>query len=460
MDAILVLKASVLLVAALAAAALRRRASATSRHQVWTMVFAALLGLPLVATIVPQLPVPMPSAWLAEPLPVDSTVRTIAAGSTTVEADWPGLSSVLTGAWIGGSLIAVSMVLLSLWRVHRLRMAASEVTDPSWQAAAHGIAARLRLSKQPRLLMSPAVDTPMAGGVWRPVVFLPEAAQTWSHESRDIVLAHELAHLARRDPLSHIMLRLAVALYWFHPLAWLAARQARATQEQACDEAVLSLGTRASVYARVLMDLSGSPASAHLAALPMSERPFLETRIMAILNAGSVSTHRRTLTLAAAGIALLTLSVGAAQPRSAEQAQTPAVAPPPAPKPAASTPQDDADLRKLEWSQLEAEFRAHAEWMKANEAAMREQMREAEESYKTQIATFDAQTARLRAEINSIRNEEERSRSEVAETMKMLEELSRSGAILTDREWNQEQQQTQEIARALAEIQKSMQRQR
>jgi beta-lactamase regulating signal transducer with metallopeptidase domain len=457
MDGILVLKASVLLVAALGAARVLRHASATSRHQVWTLTFAALLGLPLVARVVPQLSVPMPSVWQVAPLAGGSGVAT---GAVVPAAGRLDLSTILTGAWIAGSLVAVAMVLLSLWRVHRLRLTATRRPDQAWHDAARDIAVQLHLSGPPRLLMSSAVSTPMVGGLWQPVVFLPDAAHTWTHEYRDIVLAHELAHVARRDPLRHIMLRFAVALYWFHPLAWLAARQARAAQEQACDEDVLSLGTRASVYARVLMDMAGPSAPAHLAALPMSERPLLETRIMTILNAAPVSNRRRTLTVAALGIVLLTLSVAAAQPRSAEQAQTPAVTP--AQKAAASLPQDDAALRQLdEWRRVEAEFRAHAEWMKAQDSTLREQMRQAEETYRAQTAAFDTLAAKWRAEIDVIRDQEERTRSEVAETMKMLEKLARSGAILTtEQQLRQERELNQELARRLAELEKSIQRQR
>ena len=462
MDAILVLKASVLLTAALGAAALLRRASATVRHQMWTLLFAALLGLPLVTTVVPQLPVPVP-AWQVAPPEVATGVTRLATGAALPAPVSLELSTILGGIWITGSLIAGAMVLLSLWRVHRLRLTATELPDPAWHDAAKGIAAKLRLTGRPQLLLSPSVRTPMAGGLRRPVVFLPEAAPAWSPEQRDVVLAHELAHIARRDPLRHVMLRLAVALYWFHPLAWLAGRLARAAQEQACDEVVLSLGTRASLYARVLIDMAGSPAPAHLAALPMSERPFLETRIMAILNPGSVSNRPRTLALASLGIALLTLSVAAAQPRFAAPAQTPAVAPPPAQKPVAASPEQTDEWRELVESSrgIEAEFRAHVEWMKANDATLREQMRAAAEAYKAQIAAFDTHTATLRAELEVIRGQEERSRLEIAETMKMIERLSRSAEInLTDQQRRRARELNQDLANKLAEIEKSLQRQR
>src|SRR5260370_6837174 len=93
----------------------------------------------------------------------------------------------------------------------------------------------------------------MAGGCWQPTVFLPAAARDWTTERRDVVLTHELAHLAGRDPLRHALARVAVALYWFHPLAWIAAARASAAREAACDEAVIATGVRPSTYARILL---------------------------------------------------------------------------------------------------------------------------------------------------------------------------------------------------------------
>jgi predicted nucleic acid-binding Zn-ribbon protein len=198
--------------------------------------------------------------------------------------------------------------------VRRLSRSAAEISDPAWRDAADALGARLGLSRPVRLLASPDVGTPMAAGILRPTIFLPDSASDWSAECREIVLAHEIAHLAVRDPLRHVTARLALSCYWFHPLAWI-ARQGTLAREQACDEAVLALGTRPSTYARVLLDLAGSlrsPVAAH-GALPMVERSLLETRLMAILNDSQPTITRRAV-LPVLGMALLTCTVAAARP--------------------------------------------------------------------------------------------------------------------------------------------------
>ncbi|MEP6917403.1 MAG: M56 family metallopeptidase, partial [Acidobacteriota bacterium] len=348
MDALLLVKASLLLSATLVAERLLRRSPAVTRHRLWSALFAAVLALPVLGAVLPAWHVPVPIRWsaaaaqavAAAPLTrhrqqsadaaaiaVDMTavvgrapaVRMNDGVAMAVEPGRARATALLLAIWGIGAAMAMTALVLSLLRTRRLARTADAVNDPTWRSAAGTLAARLGLRQAVRLLVTAGVDTPMAGGVWRPAIFLPAASRTWSAERRDVVLAHELAHLAARDPLRHLVARLALALYWFHPLAWIAARQETVAREQACDEAVLALGTRPSVYARVLLDLADSiarPAPA-LATLPMVQRSLLENRLMAILNDDARPVSRRLLLVAASALALLTLTVAAAQPAAA-----------------------------------------------------------------------------------------------------------------------------------------------
>jgi beta-lactamase regulating signal transducer with metallopeptidase domain/predicted nucleic acid-binding Zn-ribbon protein len=254
---------------------------------------------------------------------------------------------VLLTAWLTGTLAAVFALLLSLFRVRRLARAAEQMDDAAWSASANALGGRLGLRRPARLFVSARVGTPMAGGVWRPVIFLPTSAREWSDERRDLVLAHEIAHLAGQDPLRHVAARLAVALYWFHPLAWMAARQATAAREQACDEAVLSLGTRPSAYARVLLELAESlqPSATGFGALPMVQRAHLETRVMAILNDNVRAATRRGLVIPAIGVVLCTVLLAAAQPAALASVESITIAAPGARKPT-SAPARPAPVRE------------------------------------------------------------------------------------------------------------------
>jgi beta-lactamase regulating signal transducer with metallopeptidase domain len=357
MDAMLLLKVTLLLSVTLLAARLLGRAAAATRHRLWTLAFAAVLSLPVLTSALPPLHVPMPDRWrpvgaagdwigsgpgdrspaLHLALPDRGVTNRILAQagvpepprSTTPDRSSWSVPFLLLATWLTGTFVAAATLLLSLLRARRLARTAKSLVDPAWRHSADALGARLGLRRAPRLVVSAGVGTPMAGGVWRPTIFLPVSAHGWSPERRDIVLAHEIAHLAGLDPLRHVLARLAIATYWFHPLAWIAARHAIVAREQACDEIVLGLGTRPSVYARVLLDLADAmpqPAPA-LGAMPMVERSLLEARLMSILNADvRAAATRRGLT-SSITIVLLTLSVAAAQPAvsTASADESPAV---------------------------------------------------------------------------------------------------------------------------------------
>ncbi len=92
--------------------------------------------------------------------------------------------------------------------------------------------------------------------VWRAHVVVPRTWRTWSRAGRDAVLAHELAHVQRRDLLVAFATRVNRAVFWFHPVAWWLERRIAATAEQACDEVVLSSGQDPQRYATLLVDMA------------------------------------------------------------------------------------------------------------------------------------------------------------------------------------------------------------
>jgi TonB family protein len=150
----------------------------------------------------------------------------------------------------------------------------------------------------------------MTAGVRRPVILLPKDAEGWTAERRWVVLAHELLHVQRADYSLWMLARLACALYWFHPLVWLAAARLRKEAEQACDDGVLRLGAEAPAYAEHLVSLARgwSLATVEMSAMAMAQSSHLESRVRALLdptrNRRDVSRRSR-LWIAAAAIVLL-----------------------------------------------------------------------------------------------------------------------------------------------------------
>jgi TonB family protein len=320
-------KASLVLLAAAGVTRLMPRASAASRHAVWTAALAATLILPLAkwalpATAVEVLPASFDTGVIAS---VTATPRTSAPGAiTSVPRDTTGTSrrfeparsslawkarDLVAPLWltgVGAILLWYLTGVLGVWRL-------AHKSAPSHErivGRARSIASELRVSRT--LSVRSAFDErmPITWGLLRPTVLLPASAATWAATKLDDVLVHELAHSARLDVLAHRLARLTLALQWFNPIVWLAVRQAALERERACDDAVLARGALASSYADNLVDLARSlptSAVASSAALSMARRSRLEVRVMAILDP---LTNRRGLSRAAATLAAA-LVVGA-----------------------------------------------------------------------------------------------------------------------------------------------------
>ncbi len=378
MDGMVLIKVTIVLSLTLLVAYLCRRAHAATRHRLWTVAFVSVLALPLLTIALPALRVPVPGTWstIADaPLaagrrddrgqtnsalregPLATTGRASYLSehtlrstplSTADKAAWPASLAVV---WAIGTTAALAGLFVSLFRTRRLAGEADVLNDPEWCHAAEDIGGRLGVRRQFRLLVSPKVGTPMAGGVWRPVIFLPAAIHSWSVDRRDVVLAHEIAHVAGLDPLRHLLARIAVALYWFHPLIWIAARRATAAREEACDDEVLALGTLPSVYARTLLDLADSttPPLRRVATLSMVERSQLELRLMTILKSETLHGKRRFM-MPAIAVALVTLPLAAAQPGTS--AKAPAESPISVKKLSAAPAQADAGRAAGCWSEM------------------------------------------------------------------------------------------------------------
>jgi beta-lactamase regulating signal transducer with metallopeptidase domain len=146
-------------------------------------------------------------------------------------------------AWIAGELV---------W-LHRLikhaRCLANDEGSvrPEWTA----LARQLRL---PRLLVAVQPCCPMAFGIFRPTVLLPRAVPE-RHSSADfeLISAHELAHIRRRDLWVIWPQFLLLAVWWFHPVLWLVNRSLRRIREDCCDDLILARGiTSATNYCEVL----------------------------------------------------------------------------------------------------------------------------------------------------------------------------------------------------------------
>jgi len=105
----------------------------------------------------------------------------------------------------------------------------------------------------PLVFVSRQVSEAMAVGLLRPLVLIPAA---WVTElplpMLEAVIAHELAHLRRRDLWINLLQRLAETLLFYHPAVWWLSRRLRAERELCADELAVAVTGRRLEYAQAL----------------------------------------------------------------------------------------------------------------------------------------------------------------------------------------------------------------
>lgn len=311
---LLVVKATLILLIARVLLAAIPRASAAAKHVVATAALAGVGLMPLLAVVVP--------AWEVGLLKQEAPRKTV--GVTDQESESRGSSlgtaislarvtgvvpaeplsaveratTVLRETWkglivlgvAGASLLMLAWMLAGMIGVWHVARSAEPLERDDATIELARAREQLALPMNVRLLRSPRISVPVIWGVFRPVLLLPVDAETWPAERLRVVLLHELAHLKRFDGVWLVATRVAVSLFWFHPVAWSLERAGRSECERACDDLVLAGGTKPSEYADHLLAVARSiPAfdPFRSVTLAMSRRSQLEGRLLSILQPGT-----------------------------------------------------------------------------------------------------------------------------------------------------------------------------
>lgn len=153
----------------------------------------------------------------------------------------PGLMQSAVAAWLAGLLVALLVFVRrgrGLLRLRRDVLVRGQAASPSLLDRVADLAARMRLPV-PAVRVTTAVTGPMA--VPHALLLLPRWSEALPAEQQCAMLAHELAHLQRRDPYWRIAQHAALLPLFFHPFAWFARRRLESLAEDACDAAAADL---------------------------------------------------------------------------------------------------------------------------------------------------------------------------------------------------------------------------
>jgi TonB family protein len=299
-------KATILFVCAWIMEFVLRRGSSALRHYVWMAAILGSLALPLFVLVLPAWRSATwgNSATLWSPAHANATSfgpRPIPAVIVDAVVTAPVLNKLASAAFLtwalGFSFVLVRLV-TGLGRLAWVCAHAKPLFDEDWIQAVSELSKFHKFARTVGLLQCRnSLAMPHTWGILRPVIVLPSGAADWPEDRRRIVLSHELAHIARNDWLLQMCAELTRAIYWFHPLVWLAAARLRQESERACDDAVLLSGIAPSHYASQLLDLARTLENSGRAwstALAIACPTNLERRFAAMLNP-SINRNRLSL---------------------------------------------------------------------------------------------------------------------------------------------------------------------
>lgn len=184
--------------------------------------------------------------------------------SPATDTDWTWL---LVGAW---SVIAAFLLFRLAFAYRRLRLGLGRrrpVSDPRLLHAVELLRSRAGLERRISLSVAPHLSSPVALGRSE-ICLTTRIVEELSTPEVTSVLAHELAHLERRDPLWLLFAAFCEAVFFFQPLNRVARRGIQESAEYLCDDwAVARTGSG--------LELAQSLARVAAWGRPIDDAPFL-----------------------------------------------------------------------------------------------------------------------------------------------------------------------------------------
>ncbi|HEV3041819.1 MAG TPA: M56 family metallopeptidase [Candidatus Angelobacter sp.] len=240
------------------------RRNPLAHHALWTAVMIGMLALPAVRPLIPAAYLHLPQPIHVNTVTVEpessAFVETATQASATsrtrsLSRGWkPGWSEYIALVYLAGVGLLGVRILLGLYLSRRLLRSSRSIASELWQhfdqVAAGGGEVQLEESHRVRV--------PLTIGLQRMRVIFPAEWRAWPPEKLEAVLAHELAHARRRDPLISVIAAVNKCVFWFHPLAWWLERRLASLAEHAADDSALASSQDAQSYARTLLEIASS----------------------------------------------------------------------------------------------------------------------------------------------------------------------------------------------------------
>ncbi len=179
---------------------------------------------------------------------------------TNIPAEIPRTAhpwAIASIAYVAGLAVLLGLVSLGRLRLRRYTRQGQIVTDPRITDVFEAARKQIGLERGCVIVEIDNLHAPLTYLTFHPVIALPHGfTDELSQEELRTIALHELAHIKRHDPLVLNLASIIRAVFFFHPLVWLAAREIATLAEEAADNIVLESTNAPLPYAKLLTRLT------------------------------------------------------------------------------------------------------------------------------------------------------------------------------------------------------------
>ncbi|NNE66040.1 MAG: M48 family metalloprotease [Pyrinomonadaceae bacterium] len=250
-------------------------------------------------------------------VPVVPAGTEIPIEAATPAFEWTSLVEYIPLVWGIGILIALAWSLFRIIRFDCLLRGSSDRVSGSVKKIVLEFGSKLGLKRLPKIYETSADITPLVWWVGGKVrIYVPtRIIENLEKEELQMVLAHELAHVRRRDYLVRWLEWSAAIIFWWNPVVWWAQRNLRACEEICCDSLVLStIAPEPHHYASSLLsaveEFAGPALRPPSMASEVNSGGYLVRRIHMILSGNNTQIVTKPVRVFLICLALLVLPLG------------------------------------------------------------------------------------------------------------------------------------------------------
>lgn len=187
--------------------------------------------------------------------------------------------------WAVGIAVLLLRFMGGLAYIQHLKTYKTQNLPEHWQKRFIILCTKVNIQQPIRLAESALVKVPIAIGHLKPVILLPVGTMLGlPAEQVEAILAHELAHICRKDYLVNIFQCIVEILFFFHPAIWWISARIREEREHGCDDMALRLCEDSLTFAKALANLENVNASTPALSLSITgKKTHLLQRIQRLL---------------------------------------------------------------------------------------------------------------------------------------------------------------------------------